>query len=220
MTLCENPSLVILNMITGLSLLYAFGTRLWRLAMEMSVSNINEFSASLQRAKSTTMTGTTSTSGSGNEKPSATDTTTMSTPIPMSYRNSNQDRVHEWSEYQKGTKLDIKQIGLLRVIAKNTLLGGIAIIVIQIYFVFQWIELYKKNHYGWDIWSRYLCTRYILRTVVTSIEIFCVYLSFGVNGKLFNLLCGKFANGLQLCCQVRMKKKIKAANDYELSLLH
>eukprot|EP01084_Bolivina_argentea_P182124 314478_1 len=181
------PGLMILNIVTGASLLYAFGSKLFALAMKMSIHDINEYSSRMSHKSMTAMT-------------------------------DKSDPSYQWVEYE--TSLDSKQINLLKVISKNTLLGGIAILIIQVYFGFQYVELYKKNHYGWDIWSYYLCTRYILRTVSMCIEIFCVYLSFAVNRKLFKLLCGKCQNRLQLCCQWKMKRKINnTSSTYELSLL-
>ena len=186
------PSLVILNIITGLSLLYVFGAKLFKLAMQMSVHDMNQFSSTNQGS-------------------------TMTMTSDFRTRTTTKDESYKWVEYE--TQLDTKQINLLKAIAKNALLGGIGIMGIQIYFIFQWIELYKRTHSGWAIWSYYLCTRYILRATVMSIEIFCVYLSFGANKKLYGVLCGKCANRLQLCCQIRIKRKMDNANDYEFGLL-
>ena len=201
------PSLVILNMITGLSLIYAFGAKLWRLAMKMSINSMSEYKRYLTTttaAKSTTFTY------------SRSNTKSLRTPT-LSARTTMMDDSYQWVEYE--VELDQKQIQLLKVIVKNALLGWISILVIQIYFIFQWVELNKRTHFGWDVWSWYLCTRWILRTVVMSVEIFCVYLSFSVNKKLFGCLCGKCAKYLQICCQLRMRKKMGSQRENEMSLL-
>ena len=190
------PILVILNMITGLSLIYIFGAKLFKLAMIISVSNLTEY----RRFFETTTTETDI--DSRIPKTTITDSTS-----------------YEWVVHE--TKyIDTKQVKLLKVMVKNALLGWISIIVIQIYFISEWIELYTKWHYGWNVSSYYYCLRWMIRTIAMSIEIFCVYLSFSVNKKLFRCLCGKCANQLQICCQWRMRQKlINTTKDNEIRLL-
>ena len=127
---------------------------------------------------------------------------------------------HQWIEYERG--LDPKQLKLLKLISKNTLLVGIAIFVVQIYLCFEWVELYQKNNKTWATWSYYLCARWILRSLMMVIEILAVYLSFAQNRVCFNCLCGGCQTGLQSCCQTRMKQTIRrktTVNESKLSLL-
>eukprot|EP01083_Nonionella_stella_P089796 250720_1 len=135
------PSLVILNLITGFSLLYSFGSRLFTLAM------------------------------------------TIRTP------SSKKDQ-------------------LLRLVSKNTLLGGVAVVVSQIFWCVEWIELYKKHHCKprWPIWSHFICLRWTVRAVAIVMETCCVYLSLAVNKGLFGRLCGKWEHRLLMCYP---KPKIK-----------
>ena len=193
------PALVILNMITGLSLIYTFGAKLFKLAMMISVSNLKEYS----RFFETTTTTTAKDSGHSIIDPA---------------RTATMDESYEWIVHE--TQFDTNQIKLLKVMVKNALLGWISIIVIQIYFIFEWVQLYKKWHYDWDVVIYYFCARWIIRAIAMCVEIFCVYLSFGVNKKLFACLCGKCANKLQICCQWRMKQKLmKPKRDNEIRLL-
>ena len=136
------------------------------------------------------------------------------------WSDSSTTSSHQWVEYERG--LDSKQLNLLKLISKNTLLVGVAIFVVQVYLCFEWVELYKKNNFGWDVWSYYLCARWILRSVMMTIEILAMYLSFAANRTCFNFLCGGCQNGLQSCCQTRMKKTIRrktTVNESKQSLL-
>eukprot|EP01084_Bolivina_argentea_P230861 389473_1 len=164
------PSLIIFNLLIGISLMYLFGNKLFKLANE--INNTVHISESKARTNS-----------------------------PKYEQIDNKYECESDPKY-------IKQINLLKIICKNTLLSFLALFPIQIYLCFQWTELYFKNNYEWNVWSYFLCCRWILRSIAMFIETLCLYLMLIDNNNLYNLLkCNKCQNILQKCCENVIKKE-------------
>ena len=71
------------------------------------------------------------------------------------------------------------------------------------------IYLHIRRAYNGDIVEHMHSSKWILRTMAISVEVICIYLSFGVNDGTYYKLCGKCQNKLHNYCQSVMVERMK-----------
>lgn len=112
-----------------------------------------------------------------------------------------------------------RSIEMLQLIAKHTVLAISSIMIVQIYWIFEGIQQLYKDDDNINIWNYNLQTfqtlliiRMFMRCFAIFIEMFCVYLSFGVNANLYSYICSKCHIKFEHICKKYAKKRIKNEN--------
>ena len=124
---------------------------------------------------------------------------------------NEQNEQHHQHQSDDSLLLNAKQISLLDIITKNTILASTAIISYDI-FVITYIVI--ELHPSYDI-INVMVPVYYLQITATFIEMLCVYFTFNWSKKSYGFCCDSGHKCCIKCCRLIVKRKLRTHSRHD-----